>query len=411
LDFFGTWLAWEREEDHKGKDAALSWKLANELTRECWEMGACDLMVEQLEAIRRLLEQRHCCDGDTTITYYDTTIVTTTIQPDVGGYPTTWGENEEPDDWDDWKQYVCFHAHAYVDYLIESSGTLDDIVGVGTWAVDFLGFIISSITYTPLLGAPVPINFSFVDNITRAMLDALDTLEFDTMASKLEAGRDDIVCALINGTSLEDAVEAAVDNSVLWTIFYSWLDYESTKATIYTGEVPGYGYLPPSQRDDCECYEQPEGELIPNFTFHTVAAPWTIVSPMTHSPATSGDYDGYVGPSDNDYPTSYSELISDTFTMPAGENKLHIRVKARGGNHANYATNRTFVIVKTYRVSDNQLMDTTSSEHSGDEVWSVDYQDNNPHDLAAGVEYYVKVAFDGVDGYQRYIDYVSGKVA
>jgi hypothetical protein len=73
------------------------------------------------------------------------------------------------------------------------------------------------------------------------------------MATKFEDGRDDIVCALMEGTSLEDAVESVVDNTVLWTLFYGLLPYDSTVATIYTGEVEGIGYLPPSQSEDCDC--------------------------------------------------------------------------------------------------------------------------------------------------------------
>ena len=38
-----------------------------------------------------------------------------------------------------------------------------------------------------------------------------------------------------------------------WTIFYGLLDYDSTVATIYTGDAAGLGYLAPNQSTECAC--------------------------------------------------------------------------------------------------------------------------------------------------------------
>lgn len=253
LDYFGVWLAWERDSAKRGQDAARAWKEANILTYECMDMNYCGLILANLDAILNLLSQQHCCDGTNSVTYFDQTIVNTTIVPGVGDPPSTWGESEEPVDWDDWSQYVCYHAHLYVDYLIESAGLMDTLVTLGSWGVDFLSFILSRIIYGSPSGGIVPVNFGWVNTISNLLLDALGTLDFDTLEDKFEAAREDIVCALMLGESLEDAVEAAVDDSVLWAVYYMWLGYDSTVATIYTGEVPEVGYLTPSQRDDCVC--------------------------------------------------------------------------------------------------------------------------------------------------------------
>lgn len=253
LDYFAVWLAWERDSAKRGQDAARAWKEANEYTYECMDMNYCALILANLDAIVNLLSQQHCCDGNNTVTYNDNTIVTTTIVPGVGDPPATWGEEEVPADWDEWAEYVCYHAHLYVDNLIEGAAILDTMVTVGSWGIDFLSFWLSKMIYGSPAGIPVPVNFGWVNMVSNKILDALGTLEFDTLATKFEDARDDIVCSLINGTSLEDAVEDAVDSTVLWNVFYTWLDYDSTVATIYTGEVPGHGYLTPDMRSDCTC--------------------------------------------------------------------------------------------------------------------------------------------------------------
>jgi hypothetical protein len=43
LDYLGTWVAWERDELKRGKDAAASWKIANELTNDTILEGCVEL--------------------------------------------------------------------------------------------------------------------------------------------------------------------------------------------------------------------------------------------------------------------------------------------------------------------------------------------------------------------------------
>lgn len=61
------------------------------------------------------------------------------------------------------------------------------------------------------------------------------------------------MCAFINGSSVSDAVEDALDNETLWTLLYQFNDYDTTQALVYEGTVDGEVYLPPNKRDDCEC--------------------------------------------------------------------------------------------------------------------------------------------------------------
>ena len=80
-------------------------------------------------------------------------------------------------------------------------------------------------------------------------------------AVDIEAAREDIVCAIILGTSLSDAVEEAVGGGSVWTYFYSLVDYASAVAILYEGG-DGETYLEAVKRDDCVCYGPPfDGDI------------------------------------------------------------------------------------------------------------------------------------------------------
>jgi len=109
--YMGTWVAWQRDTDKRGKDAAQAWREANELTMECWRMTCMDDITERMDIIIDLLaNQPGCCD---TTTIGPVIITTTIIIPGVGDDPTHWGETEVAD-WSEWLEYICYHAHRYV---------------------------------------------------------------------------------------------------------------------------------------------------------------------------------------------------------------------------------------------------------------------------------------------------------
>ncbi|GAH39857.1 unnamed protein product, partial [marine sediment metagenome] len=59
--YLSNWLAWERDPDKKGADAARAWKLAVEATMECIEMNTCETILSLLEEIRNNTGV-NCCD-------------------------------------------------------------------------------------------------------------------------------------------------------------------------------------------------------------------------------------------------------------------------------------------------------------------------------------------------------------
>lgn len=272
LDYFGTWLAWERDDDKRGKDAAKAWAEATVLTRKCMSMNTCETIIDLLTEIRDKPIQ--CCGESTHITYGDNIIVTTTIVPDVGAYPTDWGE-QEVDDWDDWKEYVCYQAHLFVDDLIDTAAKLDTAATIGGYVLDFVAHLFSIVQWR-MVEDLIPVNFSMIAAIVDALGQAGIQNEFETIQATIEDAREEIVCALILGDSLEDAVELAIDNELAWTVFFSWIDYETTTGAIYTGEAGEGGYLPVGQRDDCTCAKTPtEGDIMAfSFTIDLTGDAW-----------------------------------------------------------------------------------------------------------------------------------------
>lgn len=248
LDYLGTWLAWERDEDKRGKDAALAWLEANELTQECWAMATCDQILSLLISIdSKIGNIGGCCDSTTV---GDVVTVTTTIIPGVGPDPTVWGETSVSD-WDEWLEYVCYHANKFVDRLVETADTLDTIMEIGAYTVEFFANIMRVLRFLSLV---YPVSYDSAVQIYQSFKEAGDASDtFDGVAAKFESARSDIVCAFINGSSVSAAVETALDDNTLWTILYSFNNYDSLQAMVYEGTVDGSVYLAPVKRDDCEC--------------------------------------------------------------------------------------------------------------------------------------------------------------
>jgi len=276
LDYFGTWIAWERDEDKRGKDAARAWAECVELTRECIEMGTCDTLLELLEKIEK--NTRTCCGETTYVSYQDNVVITTVITPGIGAPPGTYGETAVTD-WDEWLEYVCYHAHLYVDDLVATAEKLDLAMSVGGYVLDFIAHLFSLVQWR-YVEEVIPVNFSVIQAVFNALGEGAIDNEFETLADDFETYRSEIVCALIQGTSLEEAIQDIVGSGILWTAYYQWLNYDTTQAIIYEGEVEGYGYLPPVKRSDCECEFVPEA--IPGYT-------WEVPDYDTFQPTTNID--------------------------------------------------------------------------------------------------------------------------
>lgn len=259
LHYMTTWIAWERDVDHRGADAASNWREAFELTSECWRMTCLDEITDRMDDIIAMLAlKKDCCDDN--ITYGPGTEVTTDIEPDVGDPPDYYGETAVTD-WDDWREHVCLNAHLYVDKLVWQAGEMDDLLQLGGVTIGATG---AGLLLLGAVGLLIAVPFAVVAATAAGILAAGTLAVFLTTADDIEDAREDIVCALIQGGSVSDVVESALGSlSLDWLLFFSHVDYDNATAIIYEGGYDGE-YLPPELRDDCDTcgYEQETDETV-----------------------------------------------------------------------------------------------------------------------------------------------------
>ena len=255
IHYFANWVAWQRDSEKRGKDAAQAWREANELTMECWRMTCLDDITDRMDVMIDLLGNQSGCCGTTTIGPIIT--VTTIIVPGVGDDPTHWGETEVVD-WAEWLEYVCYHAHVYVDSLIEGAKAIDIAIELGSYTIDFFVGVMRFMQY---LGLDQVLGLNQVMMVYDDFRKEVDMSGwFTPLAARFEAAREDIVCAILQGGSLSDAVEAAVNDNAVWLLFYVLTDYDAVQALIYEATVDSVEYLSPIKRDDCECEDYGEDE-------------------------------------------------------------------------------------------------------------------------------------------------------
>jgi hypothetical protein len=254
--YLSTWLAWERDSEKRGKDAARAWKNAVDETLECWTMACLEDLIANVELIRILMEnKKDCCDVN--VTYYPTEEPTTDIVPEIGDPPEYYGVTEITD-WDDWMEHVCYNANKYVDYLVASSSQLLDAVKLSSI---FLGLIAAALSLLAFSGIGLPIAFGLAATIVAGLALSATATTFLNTPGDFEDAREAIVCAIMNGyPDLGTLIEAVLESGTDWDLFYQFVDYESAVAIIYEG---GYGteYLPTETKDDCGC------EVTANYIF------------------------------------------------------------------------------------------------------------------------------------------------
>lgn len=255
LVYLSTWLAWERDEEKRGKDAARAWKDAVDETLECWTMSCLEELIADVATIRLLMEtKKDCCDSSTT--YYPTDFPETEIEPFIGDPPEFYGETAVTD-WEDWAEHVCYNAHKYVDYLKDTAGELQDAVQLSSIFVGLIGATLALLAFS---GIGLPIAFALTAGIVAGLVLGATTLTFQDTADDFEAARQSIICAIIQGYNLPDVIEAALSSGTDWDLFYQFVDYSSALAIIYEG---GYNdeYLPSEVDDSCGC------EVFSHFVF------------------------------------------------------------------------------------------------------------------------------------------------
>lgn len=208
IAYFATWIAWERDDDKRGKDAAADWRTALELTTECWRMACLEQITDRMDDIIAMLAlKKDCCD--TNITYGPGTEVETEIEPEEGDPPDYYGETAVTD-WDDWKEHVCHNAHVWVDSLVWQAGEMDDLLQLGGVTIGALG---AGLLLLGAVGLAIATPFAIVAATAAGILAAGTLAVFLTTADDIEDARDDIVCALLQGDSVADVIEDALGSA------------------------------------------------------------------------------------------------------------------------------------------------------------------------------------------------------
>lgn len=209
-------------------------------------MACLEQLQSDVRAIKNLLTNAiFCCDA---VTYGPATVVEPPFVPGSGDPPATYGQTAITT-WDDWTQYACYNANAYVDYLIQQAESFAAAAQNSSYTI---GLVAAGLALLSFTGIGIPVAFAVASTALFALLQASSNI-FDNVADDIETARDDIVCSIILGESLEDAVGTAIGtSSAAWMSLYQFIDYGSASSIIQQG---GYGdeYLPAETDTSCSC--------------------------------------------------------------------------------------------------------------------------------------------------------------
>lgn len=214
LDYMATWLAWERDDDKRGRDAARSWRAAVEATRECMEMNTCELILGLLTEIRDNTGV-YCCDpGD--ISNGDR--YTDPVQDGEGDVPQNIinaGYADDAADWDGFADYKCMISHVMVDNLEAQVRMFQDYADE-SGAILGVAAAVAGIAAVILTGGGAVLVFGIVLAIAAASGLYAAIAEFGesgmgSLADDVQTNHDELACAIYNADGSSGAVTALKD--------------------------------------------------------------------------------------------------------------------------------------------------------------------------------------------------------
>jgi hypothetical protein len=210
LDYLATWIAWERDSEKRGQDAAASWKLANIQTWECCSMGFCDDLATSLTDILAAITALECCgeqdisDGD----WYTDPVIDG--EGDVPQNIIDAGYAEDAEDWDGFDSYKCMISHLAVDHVeaffrqiapyIAESGTVFGGVGV-------LSALLGSMLI--LFGLPLAAGLILSLGVAASVWNWISKYgkgAVEDIADEIATHHDALACAIYQGDGVADSV-------------------------------------------------------------------------------------------------------------------------------------------------------------------------------------------------------------
>jgi hypothetical protein len=211
LDYLATWIAWERDSEKRGQDAAASWKLANIQTWECTNMGYCDDLATTLQALLAATQALECC-GEQDFT--DGEQYTDDVVDGVGDVPQNIidaGYATGPTDWAGFDDYKCMISHLAVDHIesffreilphINASGIVVGGVGV-------VGALLGAILV--IVGLPISAGIILALGSASAIwywITEYGQSAVQDVADGIATNHDALACAIYNGDGVGDAID------------------------------------------------------------------------------------------------------------------------------------------------------------------------------------------------------------
>ncbi len=231
LDYLATWIAWERDSEKRGQDAAASWKLANIQTWECTNMGYCDDLATTLQALLAATQALECC-GEQDIT--DGLQYTDDIVDGVGDVPQNIidaGYASGTSDWAGFDDYKCMISHLAVDHIEtffrEISPYVSD-TGIVIGGVGVVGALLGAILV--VVGLPIAAGIIFALGAAAGIWTWIATYgrdAVDDLADDIATHHDALACAIYEGDGVTDAI---ADFEVVVDALFSTIDAIAIKA-------------------------------------------------------------------------------------------------------------------------------------------------------------------------------------
>lgn len=241
--YFSNWLAWEKEPEKKGKDAARAWKLAVEATMECIEMNTCETMLTLLGEIRDNTGV-HCCD---VVDISDGDQYTDEVVDEVGNVPQNIidaGYAEDVDDWEGFAEYKCMISHLMVENIQAQTAQVE------SWMLPsgaILGGVatLAAIAAVILTGGGAVLVYGIVLAVALisglyAAAALLGEAGMSSLIDSLEENYDELVCAIYNADGSLGAVDALKDKidelfDVTEALFLKNLNLPAQLKSLYAG--------------------------------------------------------------------------------------------------------------------------------------------------------------------------------
>jgi hypothetical protein len=420
LDYLATWIAWERDSEKRGQDAAASWKLANIQTWECCSMGYCNDLLTTLEELLDAVKSQPICCGDQDIT--DGRQYTDEVEDGVGDVPQNIidaGYADDAADWDGFDDYKCMISHLAVNHVESFFRKIAPYIsdtGIVIGGVGVVGALIGGIL--TVIGLPISAGLIIALGAAAAIWSWITSEGRDAvedLADEIATNHDALACAIYEGDGVSESVSDFNDEvdslfSPLNALAIKAINLEPQLRAMYAGRYDqediaqsladkGYdvlGYL-------CSCDEPPDPwELIPDAKMESPAAYWTV--DLDDYEWFSGD-DGYWKADDTRfviyYPSMYSAPFLFPMDAPSNDCTLVIRTRCKSSH-----LGTTWVRIRNY-VTEEEVY-TGSIVPLGSDAFC-DRSPTPVPTLVKGTTYYVQVKNDGDEGYIYFISGVSLK--